>query len=115
MKIIKSKDAPWVQKEGYIKKIVLDKIDEKGIVIQEVKIKAGEVAKSHYHKKQTEIFYFLNKKGYWLINGIRVEVEVGETMIIEPLDKHSVVNNTAEDYLYIAFKYDYALDDLYWD
>lgn len=115
MKIIKSARIDWLDKEGYSKKVLFDEIDRKGVVVQEVKIKAGETAKSHYHKKQTEIFYFLNKNGYWMVNGEKQEFEVGEVLIIEPGDKHEVVNNSKEGYLYLAFKYDYDPKDLYWE
>lgn len=117
MKIIKPEDKNWQDKEGYSKKIFLDENDLKtsGALVQEIKIKAGETAENHYHKKQREIFYFLNKNGYWVINGERFEFQVGEILVIEPEDRHTVVNNTKEDYLYLAFKVDYSVDDLYWE
>lgn len=35
-----------------------------------INIKAGETAASHYHEKQTEIFYFLaDHDAYWIVNG----------------------------------------------
>ena len=67
MKLVKSHDKEWLEKEGYSKRIFLTEKDlkHKGIHVQELKIKPGEVAESHYHKKQTEIFYFLNNNGYF--------------------------------------------------
>lgn len=115
MKIIKPVGHKWEDKEGYSKKILLDRIDKDKVVIQEVKIKPGKTAKSHYHKKQTEIFYFLNNNGYWLVNRERMEFEIGEILVIEPGDRHEVINETQNDYLYIAFKYNYDVDDLYWE
>lgn len=115
MKVINSKNKEWLDKQGYSKKILVDEIKNKGVVVQDVKIKPGETAKSHYHKKQTEIFYFLNENGKWLVNGDEVEVKKGDVLVIEPFDKHEVLNNTSEDYLYVAFKYEYDENDLYWD
>lgn len=116
MKIIKSNVKNWVDKQGYSKKIFLDEKDTgiPGLLVQVVKIKAGETAKTHYHKKQTEIFYFLTKNGYWIINGEKMTFEVGDILVIEPLDKHLVANDTSEDYLYLAIKYNYGQNDLYW-
>jgi len=116
MKIVRRDSIHWKQKKGYSKKIFLDENDlgRKGALVQEVKIKAGETAKEHYHKKQIEIFYFLNTNGYWIVNGKRLTFNIGDVLVIEPFDKHIVVNNTKEDYLYVAFKYDYDPKDFYW-
>lgn len=117
MKIIKSKNKIWSPKKGYSKKIFLNSKDLgiKGALVQEIKIKIGDTAKNHYHKKQTEIFYFITNNGYWIINGERKELEVGDVLVIEPFDKHEVVNNTSSDYIYIAFKYNYDEDDIFWE
>ena len=114
MKLIKSINKNWQQKEGYSKKILFDKA-ENGIVVQEIRIKSGETAKSHYHKKQTEVFYFLNDNGYWLVNNEKIEPRIGEVLIIEPNDRHEVVNNTSADYIYLALKYNYEENDSYYE
>lgn len=116
MKIVKSQNKEWLQKEGYSKKIFLDEntLNYKGGLVQEIKVKPGEVAKNHYHKKQTEIFYFLTKNGYWIINGEKFIFEIGDVLVIEPNDKHYVINDTKEDYIYLAFKFNYEQSDLYW-
>jgi quercetin dioxygenase-like cupin family protein len=116
MKIIKPNDKHWEEKQGFSKKIFLDSNDLKhnGALFQEIKIKVGETAKEHYHKKQTEIFYFLNENGYWIINGKKMNFKIGEILVIEPFDKHEVINNTDKDYLYLAFKVNYEDNDSYW-
>jgi quercetin dioxygenase-like cupin family protein len=116
MKVIKTQDKEWLDKKGYSKKIFLDgkDLNKPGTLVQEIKIKSGETAKEHYHKKQTEIFYFLSKNGYWIINGERLDFEIGEVLVIEPRDKHIVVNDSKDDYIYLAFKFDYDTEDLYW-
>jgi quercetin dioxygenase-like cupin family protein len=116
MKIIKSENKVWQEKQGYNKKIFLEgkDIGFPGGLLQELKIKPGEGAADHYHKKQTEIFYFLNENGYWLVNGEKFRMKAGDVLVIEPSDKHIAFNDTKEDYLYLAFKYNYDPDDLYW-
>ncbi len=116
MKIVKSNDKEWQQKEGYSKKILLNEKDlnQKGGLVQLIKVKPNEVADNHYHKKQTEIFYFLTKNGYWMINGEKFTFEIGDTLVIEPNDEHYAMNNTKEEYIYLAFKFNYSSDDLYW-
>lgn len=117
MKIIKSEDKNWLDKEGYSKKVFLDEKDLNypGGLVQKIKIKPGEGAESHHHKEQTEIFYFLTENGYWIINGEKLSFKKGDVLVVEPHDKHTAINNTKEDYIYLAFKFNYSQDDLYWD
>ena len=116
MKIIKSENKVWAEKQGYDKKILLDgeNLGEFSSLMQEIRIKSGETAKKHYHKKQTELFYFPNKEGYWIVNGEKFTPGIGDLLIIEPLDKHTVVNNGPKDYVYLAIKFNYDSNDSYW-
>lgn len=117
MKIIKSEDKNWQEKEGYSKKIFLDETDLncKGSLVQEIKIKAREKAENHFHKIQTEVFYFLTDNGYWIINNQKRTFKIGDILVIEPGDKHSTINETDQDYIYLAFKIKYDPTDLYWE
>ncbi|MDD5566753.1 MAG: cupin domain-containing protein [Patescibacteria group bacterium] len=117
MKFIKSSKKAWEEKKGYSKKIFLDEEDlhTPGARIQLIKIKPKETAKNHYHKKQTEISYFLNNNGFYIVNGIKQQVEAGDIIVIEPNDRHEVVNNTDSDFLYVVYKLNYAEDDLFWE
>lgn len=63
-------------------------LNYKGALVQQLKIKPGETAESHHHKKQTEIFYFLNTNGYFIVNGEKIIPEIGDIIVIEPNDKH---------------------------
>jgi oxalate decarboxylase/phosphoglucose isomerase-like protein (cupin superfamily) len=116
MKVVKSEDKEWLEKKGYSKKIFLDEkeLNYPGSLIQKIKIKPGEGAEEHYHKKQTEIFYFLTENGYWIINGERMNFKKGDVLVLEPFDKHITLNESKQDYIYIAFKFNYEDEDLYW-
>jgi quercetin dioxygenase-like cupin family protein len=116
MKKINKNDGVWIRKAGYSKKVFLDdkELGKPGIFFQQLKIKPGQIAKNHYHKKQTEIFYFLNNKGYFVVNGKKIVVKKGDILVIEPGDEHEVVNNSKEDFLYLAFKFDVDSEDFYW-
>ncbi|MFA5532563.1 MAG: cupin domain-containing protein [Candidatus Shapirobacteria bacterium] len=117
MKLIKSDEKKWLEKQGYSKKIYLNENDlnRKGELVQKIKIKPGEIAESHYHKKQTEIFYFLNNNGYYIINDKKVFVKPEDVLVVEPGDKHVTINNTDKDFLYMVFKFNYDEKDIFWD
>lgn len=116
MKFLQTEAFGWIDKQGYSKKIFLDENDLKhpGALVQMIKIKAHDEAKSHFHKKQTEIFYFLNANGYFTVNGGKVTPKAGDIIVVEPYDKHIVTNNTESDFLYLAFKVNYDESDCYW-
>lgn len=117
MKIIKSESKEWLQKDGYNKKIYLngDDLGYKGALVQKLKIKTGENAPVHHHEKQTEIFYFLNENGYFIVNEEKIEVSTDDVLVIEPGDRHVAINESGKDFLYMAFKLNYEEDDMVWD
>jgi quercetin dioxygenase-like cupin family protein len=104
-------------KQWYSKKIFLDgnDLNSPWSLVQKIKIQPHETAESHYHKIQTEIFYFLNDNGYRIVNGEEIHPKKWDVLVIEPDDKHTVINTTDQDYLYLAFKISYVSDDLHWD
>ena len=116
------KFVPWdskqrEDKQWYSKKILLNEqeLASPWNLVQMIKIKAGETAKSHYHKIQTEIFYLLNEYWYRIVNGEEIHPKVWDILVIEPNDKHTVTNDTDHDYLYLAFKVNHVDNDLYRD
>ena len=117
MKYMDVNEANWDDRKWYSKKIIFPdtEIWTPGAHVQEVKIKSWDTAKAHYHKIQTEIFYFLSDHGYWIINGERIKPKIGDTLMIQPHDMHTVVNDSEHDYIYMAFKLNYAQEDLYWE
>ncbi|MFA5106935.1 MAG: cupin domain-containing protein [Patescibacteria group bacterium] len=117
MKIIRAAEKSWTEKKGYSKKILLTEEDLQtpGSRVQLIKIKPKETANNHYHKKQTEISYFLNNNGYYIINGKKHQIEAGDLIVIEPNDRHEVVNNSDHDFVYVVYKINYTEDDFYWE
>lgn len=117
MKHIKSNEKEWLDKEGYSKKIYLNEKDLNcpGGLVQMIKVKPGKMAEMHYHKKQTEIFYFFDSKGYFIVNDERIDLSEGDVLVVAPDDRHTAGTTGEEEWTYIAFKYNYKEDDLYWE
>jgi mannose-6-phosphate isomerase-like protein (cupin superfamily) len=59
MKLVKKRQ--WLEREGYLKKILFDEneLKLKGSVVQIVKVKAHSKIKPHYHKQMTEVYCIL--------------------------------------------------------
>lgn len=117
MQHIKSAHAPWTRKPGYSKKVLAtpETLKKPGLLVQELEIAPGQVAESHYHKQQVEIFYFLNTVGEFWVNGERVPLAAGDILMVEPHDKHEVRNTSTKPFRYVAFKYNWIEDDYFED
>ena len=118
MKLIKAKSKQWEAKPGgYSKKIFLDEKDLNypGALVQELKIKPGDICTNHYHKKQTEIFYFTTVNGWFEVAGKRINLEKGDVLVVEPNDIHRAGNESDEDFVYVAFKFNYSTDDSFYE
>lgn len=115
MKHIKNTDKEWEHKPGYSKKIFAKPEDlrKEGLLVQELQIAPGQLAKNHYHKIQTEIFYFLNAAGVFKVNNKAIPLEVGNILIVEPNDWHEVSNDSKENFRYVAFKFNWEDNDYY--
>lgn len=117
MRLIDTNKEKWLDKEGYSKKIFLNEKDlnHPGALVQMIKVKVGERAQPHHHKIQTEIFYFFDNRGFFIVNGEKIDLKASDILVIEPNDKHTAESNCDKDFIYLAFKTKYSEDDLYWD
>ncbi len=117
MKFVQWDTKPWDDKQGYSKKIYLDEkeLNAPWNLVQQLKVSAWQRAEIHYHKVQTEIFYFFDDTGYWIVNWETIHPKSWDVLVIEPNDKHTVVNETDKDYIYICFKINYVSNDFYLD
>lgn len=117
MKLINPEDKERKENPGYSKKVLLDENDlgNPWSFVQQIKIKAWEIAKSHHHKIQTEIFILMNENGYWIVNDKEIHPKAWEVLVIEPNDSHTVIASKTNDYIYRALKIKYDQDDLYRD
>jgi len=115
MKFVPLDSKQREDKQWYSKKILLDEkeLNAPWNHVQYIKIKAWETAASHFHKIQTEIFYFLDECWYRIVNDVEIHPKKWDVLVIEPNDKHTVVASDTNDYIYLAFKINYTPDDLY--
>ncbi len=48
-------------------------------------------ARTHYHKRQTEIYYILEGEGEMELDGVRHPVRPGDAILIKPLCRHRAI------------------------
>ncbi|MFH1235938.1 MAG: cupin domain-containing protein [Parcubacteria group bacterium] len=112
---IRQADAPWTERPGYGKRVLLtgDQIGAPGTLVQMLRIRPGEGASPHYHQSCTETFFFFAGTGEWTVNGEKVTLQTGDVLVIQPGDRYSVRNPGTEDLIYIAFKVNVVDDDYF--
>ncbi len=120
MKFVQWDQKEWLHKEWYSKKIYLneDDLHAPWTLVQQLSLPAGQRAEIHYHKLQTEIFYFFDDTGYRIVNGEEIHPKAWDVLIIEPNDRYTVVNQTNKEYIYVCFKLNYPVhgaNDFYRD
>jgi len=112
---VRQEDVPWIQKKGYSKKILFNggQIEIPGTLVQVIRIQPGEVAKSHYHKVCTEVFYFPAVNGEFYVDGIKINLCPSDILVIQPGDYHEVRNPSSQDFCYVAFKVNVVDNDYF--
>lgn len=115
MKHIKAADVAWTEKPGYSKKVLAtpELLGKPGLLVQSLRIAPHDSVSLHFHKKQTEVFYFLNTNGSFSVNGKEIPLAVGDVLVVEPNDIHATKNDSDEDFLYVAFKFDWVDNDYF--
>lgn len=115
MKHITSSNVQWTEKKGYSKKVMLtpDILKQPGLLVQSLRIKPNETCAPHFHKIQTEIFYFINTSGVFEVNGVKIPLSTNDVLVVEPNDIHATWNDSDEEFLYVAFKFDWVDGDYY--
>ena len=114
MREIRAGVIDWISGEGYEKKVLLedDSTSPPGTILQQVRFRRGEKVPPHYHKRQTEAFYFL-EKGAISIEGVRHDMDPGDILVCEPGEVHETLE-VQEDFTIIVLKMDFEHDDTVW-
>jgi quercetin dioxygenase-like cupin family protein len=104
-----------LERQGYSKKFLLneDDLKSKGNIVQVVSNKAHKEIKTHYHEYMKEIYHILNGHAVVFCGDTRVRAQPGDTLLCEPREVHSVVNDTDEEFLIVVFKINSKDDDVY--
>lgn len=115
MKYIKAHSGEIVVGENYTKEILLKDIDliSQTALSQLIMINPKTTVQDHYHKKSTEIFYFLSGIVVFKIDGKETLCSPGDLLVCEKDEMHEVRNESDEEVKYLAIKTQ-AADDTYW-
>jgi len=105
----------WVDKGGYDTGLIAENegLGQEGVQIQLVRLKKGKY--QHYHKKKTEVFYFISGSGKLILEGKELEVKSGSHFVIKSGMKHTFINENEEPLVGIMMKTNNEEDDTFTD
>ncbi|MEX3008641.1 cupin domain-containing protein [Hoeflea sp. TYP-13] len=117
MRFVDQQTTPWIEGEGYRKKILLreDALNASGTLVQIVELPPHAEVDDHHHESCTEVFHILSGQGTFDIDGKTFNLRVGDTLTCEPREVHNTKNPHDEPFVYIVFKTNVVENDLFWD
>jgi len=68
-------------------------------------LKPGQSLKPHYHNQVEETFYFLCGSPKIIVERQEFRVRPGDAFLIEPKEKHDLINDTQENTRAVIIKY----------
>jgi len=95
-----------VEEKDYSKTIIFssDDFEAPGHLLQVVTVSPHTKQRLHLHRQQTEVFYVLEGQAAIEIGGEEFTAQPGDAFICSPGDKHSLWNQSGEDFRLVVFK-----------
>ena len=95
-----------IHEQDYSKRIIFssEEFEEEGHLLQVVTVPRKTRQRFHAHREQTEVFYILEGEGLLYINAREFLARPGDAFICSPGDRHSLWNQSDEDFKVLVFK-----------
>lgn len=95
-----------IEEKDYSKTIIFsgDDFAEEGHLLQVVTVPPRTKQRLHLHRRQTEVFYVLEGHALLEIAGEEFAAVPGDAFICSPGDRHSLWNQSDQDFRLIVFK-----------
>jgi len=70
--------------------------------VAEISIRPGGSSASHRHRRSEETYYILRGEGRLVIDGQSHALRAGDACLIEPGERHRIVNETEDELVFLA-------------
>ena len=90
---------------GCLKKVLATKADLISGQVQMAnwsKLSAGKSFQPHYHKDMQEFFVMMEGQARMVVNGEEYELNAGDALLVDPMEVHSMTNETDVDITYFV-------------
>lgn len=113
MKVIRTADGSFVpashedaSRPGVLKRVIATHADipeGQVMMVNWARLPGGSSFRRHYHEDMQEIFILMHGQVRMTIDDTNVELQPGDTVIVEPQEVHDMQNLTESDAEYLVF------------
>lgn len=111
MKHIKNQE--WILDESYKKRVLLENLEKKINLIEDVIVNPHGIIPVHKHDFTDEIFYITKNSAIMIINGKEFEVYPNDMVYVDRNEKHGFRNELDKEFGMIVFKINFKKSDSY--
>ena len=111
MKFIKN--CQWIDGQEYKKRILIDKLDKKIDLIEDVIVRSKGEIPIHEHDSTDEIFYVTDNSAVIIIEEKKYKINPGDMICVDRKEKHGFLNESDKPFKMIVFKLDHVKGDSY--
>lgn len=111
MKLIRNKK--WIKGESYQKRILLNNLEGKINLIEDVIVKPNGIIPAHKHDYTDEIFYITANSATMVVNGEEFKVYPGDMIYVGRNEKHGFRNESEKEFKMIVSKMNFKKGDSY--
>ena len=111
MKLIKHDN--WIKGKTYQKRILLNNLNKRISLIEDVIIEAGGEIPLHRHNFTDEIFYIIKNSAMMIVDNQKFKVSTGDMIYVNKNEKHAFKNESREKLKMIVMKINFQKGDSY--
>lgn len=101
----------WVKGESYQKRILIDGLEEKINLIEDITIVSKGEIPCHSHDFTDEIFYMISNSAMMIVNNEEFEVNPGDMIYVNKNEDHGFRNDSDKEFKMIVFKINFQIGD----
>ncbi len=105
------KNQKWIFGDSYKKKVLLENLEEKINLIEDVIVKPHGIIPVHKHDFTDEIFYITENSAIMIVNGKEFKVHLNDMVYVDRNEEHGFRNESDKEFKMIVFKINFQKGD----
>lgn len=101
----------WIKGESYQKRILIEELEEKINLIEDVIIAPKGEIPCHSHDFTNEIFYIIKNSAIMIVNNKEFKVDPGNIIYVDKNESHGFRNESDKEFKMIVFKINFQKED----
>ena len=103
--------ANWIKGESYQKRILIEKLEDKIDLIEDIIISPKGEIPCHSHDFTDEIFYITDNSAIMIVNDKEFKVNPGDMIYVNKNENHGFRNDSNKEFKMIVFKINFQNGD----